>query len=73
MTPTKTSSVLSQNWHTWYLKDADSYSNIRILFHQFSKFPTLRLIFGEIWAKSCLFCLKIAPHGISRLRILIPN
>ena len=24
-------SVLSENWHTWYLKDADSYSNISFL------------------------------------------
>ena len=24
-------SLLTENWHTWYLEDADSYSNIRFL------------------------------------------
>ena len=24
-------SILTENWHTWYLKDADSYSNINFL------------------------------------------
>ena len=80
--------LLSGNWHTWYHKDADSYSrlvswssNPKIHFwanldqkfkavyfvykvaltvfqgcwflfqHQFSEFPTLKFIFGQIWAK----------------------
>ena len=52
--------------------------------HQFSEFPTLKFIFGQIWAKksnrfwansdqecqSCQFFVKIGTDGISRMQIL---
>ena len=61
-------SVLPKNWHTWYLEDVDSYSNIR--------FQNLQP-YIHFWANLChkitsfLFCLKICSHGILRLLIVI--
>ena len=57
--------VFPENWNTWYLEDADSYSDI--IFNPNS-------VFGQIWTKkiqSCPFCLKIGTHGI--LKEMIPN
>ena len=62
--------ILTENWHTWYLEDADSYSDISFLNFQ----PKI-----HFWAnlgqkgQSCLFCLKIGKNGISRMLILIPT
>ena len=63
-------SVLSENWHTWYLKNADSYSNISFL-----KFWPQHLFSANLDQKRqiCSFCLKIDTHGISRMRIRIPE
>ena len=61
-------SFLLENQHKWYLEDADSYFNIRFLNFQ----PKI-----YFWAnlsqksQSCTFCLKIGPHGILRMLILI--
>ena len=60
--------VLSENWHTWYLKDADSYSN-----NSFLNFQSYVHFCANLGKKSqyCLFCLKIGTHVISRMLILI--
>ena len=42
-------SVLTENWHTWYLEDADSYSNIGFMISNF------KFLFGQIWAKKVTF------------------
>ena len=50
-------SVLSENWHTWYLEDANSYSNISFMNFQ---------LWIPFWAnlgqksQSCPFYLKLA-------------
>ena len=62
--------VLSENCHTWYLNDADSYSKFIFWISN----PKI-----HFWAnlgsksQSCPFCLKIGTHGISRMLILIPT
>ena len=64
-------SVLTENWHTWYLGSADSESGVGFL-----KFRHLKIHF---WAnlgrknQSCLFFLKIGTHGILMMLILIPT
>ena len=63
--------VLPENWHTCYLEDADSYSDISFL--------NFQLVVGQnsFWGKfglrhqSCPFCLKTGTRGI--LKILIPK
>ena len=62
--------VLSENCHTWYLNDADSYSKFIFWISN----PKI-----HFWAnlgsksQSCPFCLKIGTKGISRMLILIPT
>ena len=60
--------VLSENWHTRYLKDVDSYSN-----NSFLNFQSYVHFCANLGKKSqyCLFCLKIGTHVISRMLILI--
>ena len=64
-------SVLTENWHTWYLGSADSESGLGFL-----KFRHLKIHF---WAnlgrknQSCLFFLKIGTYGILTMLILIPT
>ena len=59
--------VLTENWHTWYLEDAGSYSNI-----SFMNFRLLIPFWANLDQKSqnCLFCLKAGIHGISRMLTL---
>ena len=61
-------SVLSENWDTWYLEDADSYFNICFL-----NFKPKTVFWPNLGQKSqiCPFCLKIGTLGILRMRILI--
>ena len=61
-------SVLSENWHSWYLKDADSFSNI-----SFPNVQTKNSFLSKFGPKSesCQFCLKVGTHGISRKLIVI--
>ena len=61
-------SVLPENWHTWYLEDLNSYFNI-----SFQNFQPKIHFWANLGQKtqSCLFCLKIGTHGISRMLILI--
>ena len=59
-------SVLSENWHTWYLGSADSESRLSF----WNSDPKI-----HFWAnlgQSCLFYLKIGTHVISRFLILVP-
>ena len=61
--------VLPESWHTWYLKDADSYSGISFLNFQ----PLIRFL-GKFRLKKInlfLFPIKMETHGI--LEVLIPN
>ena len=54
-------SVLPKNWHTWYLKDANTYSNISF------RISNPKCIFGQIWAtkvKVICFAWKLA-HLVS--------
>ena len=61
-------SILTENWHTWYIGGFDSESRLRLL-----KFRPQNLFLGKFRPKSqsCLFCLNIGTHGISRMLILI--
>ena len=59
--------VLFQNWCT-YLKDGDSKS--RLSFWNFNPKIQFQANLGPS-IQSCLFCLKIGTHGISRMLILI--
>ena len=61
-------SLLLENWHKWYLEDADSYFNISFL----DFLPKIHF-WGNLGQKSqsCPFGLKIGTHGISRMLILI--
>ena len=63
-------SVLSKNWHTCYLEDADSYSDISFL-----NFQPKTCIWVNLGQENqrCPFCLKIGKHGILRMLILIPT
>ena len=67
--PKKTKlSVLSENWRIWYLKEADSYSDISFLNFQ----PKIH--FRQICTKKVKFvhfAWKLAHIGISRMQILI--
>ena len=63
-------SVLSENWHTWYLEDANSYSNISFMNFQ------LWIPFGANLGQKCQSCpfyLKIGEHGIFWMLTLIPT
>ena len=54
-------SILSENWHTRYLKDANSYPTL--IFWNFNS----KLLFGQIWSKKVNvvhFALKLA-HMVS--------
>ena len=61
-------SVLSENWRTQYLNDADSESRLRFL-----KFWPKTHFWANLSPKSqrCSFCLKIGKHGISSMLTLI--
>ena len=61
-------SILTKNWHAWYIGGAESESRLRFL-----KFRSQNPFMGEFGSKiqSCPFCLKIGAQSISR--ILIPN
>ena len=61
-------SIVTENWLTWYLKDADSYSTINFL-----KSDPKIYFWANLGPKrqSCPFCLKIGTHSISRMLILI--
>ena len=63
-------SVLTKNWHTWYLGIADSESRFRFL-----KFwPKIHFWENLGWkSQSCPFSLKIGIHGILMMLILIPT
>ena len=67
-------SVLPENWHAWYLENADSYFNIYFL-----NFKPKTNFWGRFWAdlgqksQICSFCLKTGTHCISRMQILIPK
>ena len=52
-------SILSENWHTWYLGDGDFESGLR-----FSKFRPQIYFWANLGRKSesCPFCLKIGTH-----------
>ena len=58
---------MTENWHTWYIRDVDSESRLR-----FTKFRPQNPFLANLGPKiqSCLFYLKIGTH-ISRM--LIPN
>ena len=62
-------SVLTENWHTWYLGSADSESGLSF-WNSDSKI--------HFWAnlgqksQNCLFYLKIGTHVISTFLILVP-
>ena len=61
-------SVLTENWHTWYLGSADSDSGLGFL-----KFQLKIHFWANLGRKnqSCLFFLKIGTHGILTMLILI--
>ena len=61
---------LTENWYTWYLGGGDSKSR-----HRFWKFRSQNPFQVNLGRKSqsCLFCLKIGTHAISRMLILIPT
>ena len=63
-------SVLTENWHIWYLGSADSESRPRFL-----KFwPKIHFWANLGWkSQSCPFSLKIGMHGILMMLILIPT
>ena len=63
-------SVFPENWHTWHLHNADSYSNISFL-----KFQPQTHFWANLGQKSqsWLFCLKTGTHVLSRLLILVPT
>ena len=61
-------SVLTENWHTWYIEDADSYSDISFLNFQSQIYFWVNLGRKN---QSCQFCLKIGTHGFSTMLILI--
>ena len=63
-------SLFPENWHTWHLDDADSYSNI--IFLNFQPYIHFWANLGQK-SQSCLFCLKIGTHVMSRLLILVPT
>ena len=49
--------ILTENWHTWYVEDADSYSGNSFLI------ANPKSIFGQIWAekvKAVCFAWKLA-------------
>ena len=62
-------SILTEKGHTWCLDGSYSDSGLRFL---------KLLSQNQFWAnlcqksQSCLFCLKIITHGISRMLVLIP-
>ena len=60
--------VFPENWHSWHLDDADSYSKL-------SEFPTINPALGKFGPKkSKLFVLSenwLGTHGI--LEVQIPN
>ena len=61
-------SILTENWHTEYLEDADSYSVISFL----NFLPEIYFWANLGWkSQSSLFCLKINMQSISRMLILI--
>ena len=59
-------SILTENWHTWYIGGVDSESRLRFL-----KFQPQNPFLGKFGPKNSKFCLKIGTHNISRM--LIPN
>ena len=62
-------SVLTENWHTWYLGSADSQSGLSF----WNSDPKIHF-WANLCQKSqiCFFYLKIGTHVISRLLILVP-
>ena len=65
--------ILTKNWHTWYIRDADSYSD-----NIFFELPTLNPFLGKFrLKKSMLFVLsenwhtRTYAHSISKMLILI--
>ena len=65
--------ILTKNWHTWYIEDADSYSD-----NSFFELPTLNPFLGKFGLKkSKLFVLpenwhtRTCTHSISKMLILI--
>ena len=65
--------ILSKSWHTWYIEDADSYSD-----NSFFELPTLNPFLGKFGLKkSKLFVLpenwhtRTCTHSISKMLILI--
>ena len=65
--------ILTKNWHTWYIRDADSYSD-----NIFFELPTLNPFLGKFGLKkSKLFVLpenwhtRTYTHSISKMLILI--
>ena len=63
-------SLFPENWHTWNLDNGDFSSNISFL-----NFETEIHFWANLDQKSqsCLFCLKIGTHVISKLLILVPT
>ena len=64
--------IFTENWHTWYIEDADSYSYNSFLNCQ----PKIRFWANLDWkSQSCLFCQKTSTHAhthsISKMLILI--
>ena len=51
-------SILPENWHTWYLEDADSYFNICLL-----NFKPKTNFWANFWALPDLFYLKSNKGG----------
>ena len=63
-------SVLTENWHTWYLGSANSESGLGFLKFQ----PKINFWANLGWKnQSCLFFLKIGTYGILTMLILIPT
>ena len=59
--------ILTKNWHTWYVKDADSYSDNIFLNCK----PKIHFWANFGWkSQSCLFCLKISTHADTHTQYL---
>ena len=60
--------ILTENWHTWYIGGVNSESRLWFL-----KFLPQIHFWANLGPKSqsCLFCLKIGTHDISKILILI--
>ena len=63
-------SILTENWHTWYIGGVDSESRLRFLKVR-PQNPFLSKFGPKI--QSCPLCMKIGAHNISRMLITNPD